>query len=156
MAKNKQYEKKLLELGIDRPINRRDLLQGMAMSAATLATVGLGGVERAFAAGARHSMYAPEKDPNYYPPGLSGLRGSHTGSFEAAHAHAWAGHTWDEVIELDEEYDLIVVGAGISGLTAAFDYKQRTGPDAKILIIDNHDDFGGHAKRVEFSHEGKT
>ena len=54
-----------------------------------------------------------------------------------------------------EEYDLVVVGAGISGLAAAH-YFKKARPDARILILDNHDDFGGHAKRNEFSHEGRT
>jgi len=49
----------------------------------------------------------------------------------------------------NEAYDLVVVGAGLSGLASAYFYRQRFGPDSKILILDNHDDFGGHAKRNE-------
>ena len=56
---------------------------------------------------------------------------------------------------LEEHYDLVVVGAGMSGLAAAYYYRQQVGPDARILILDNHDDFGGHAKRNEFHHEGR-
>ena len=43
----------------------------------------------------------------------------------------------------------------MSGLAAAYYYRQQVGPDARILILDNHDDFGGHAKRNEFHHEGR-
>ncbi|MEA2937074.1 MAG: spermidine dehydrogenase, partial [Alphaproteobacteria bacterium] len=50
--------------------------------------------------------------------------------------------------------DLVVVGGGISGLAAAWFYR-RAAPDARILILDNHDDFGGHAKRNEFMLDGK-
>jgi spermidine dehydrogenase len=53
-----------------------------------------------------------------------------------------------------EHYDLVVVGAGLSGLAAAFFYRQAK-PDARILLLDNHDDFGGHAKRNEFRY-GET
>ena len=53
---------------------------------------------------------------------------------------------------LEEHYDLVVVGAGMSGLAAAYYYRQQVGPNARILILDNHDDFGGHAKRNEFHH----
>jgi spermidine dehydrogenase len=52
---------------------------------------------------------------------------------------------------LKEQYDLVIVGAGISGLSAAHFYRKLAGPNARILLLDNHDDFGGHAKRNEFS-----
>jgi hypothetical protein len=55
--------------------------------------------------------------------------------------------------DLDEAYDLVVVGWGISGLAAAQYYRKRFGDDARILILVNHDDFGDHAKRNEF-HQG--
>jgi spermidine dehydrogenase len=155
MANQKISKKKALALGLGQPIKRRDLLHGMGMSAAVLAAFSAGVPRLTSAAVKDKSVYSPEKEPGYYPPGLSGLRGSHEGSFEVAHGHAWAGQSWDVKSDLDEEYDLIVVGGGISGLTAAFSYKQNNGPDSKILVIDNHDDFGGHAKRVEFSHEGR-
>jgi len=89
-------------------------------------------------------------NPSYYPPALTGLRGSHDGSNEHAHSLAWANKSdWGPTSNLEEEYDLIVVGGGISGLSAAFFYQQEHGKDKKVLILDNHDDFGGHAKRNE-------
>lgn len=96
--------------------------------------------------------YAPEKEAGYYPPAETGMRGSHDGSWETAHAMS-AGKHWDDPEHDSDSYDLIVVGAGISGLSAAFLYRQKAGAKAKILILDNHDDFGGHAKRNEF-HSG--
>lgn len=93
---------------------------------------------------------------DYYPPGLTGMRGSHAGSFEVAHGIAWEGKRWKQPGEqTDDTYDLVVVGGGISGLASAFLYRQQTGPDAKILVLDNHDDFGGHAKRNEFDVDGQ-
>ena len=83
------------------------------------------------------------------------MRGSHEGSFEVAHALAWNGQKPASYQQLNEHYDLVVVGAGLSGLAAAWFYRQRMGPDARILLLDNHDDFGGHAKRNEFHHDGR-
>ncbi len=93
--------------------------------------------------------------PGRYPPALTGLRGSHDGSFEAAHALR-DGDAPDFVgLPIAEDYDCVIVGAGISGLAAAFFYRKRQ-PGARILILDNHDDFGGHAKRNEFTIGGRT
>ena len=86
--------------------------------------------------------------PGYYPPLSEGLRGSHPGSFEAAHLIR-DGKRWDNPDDSEdtgETYDLVVVGGGISGLAAAYFFQKEAGPDARILIVDNHDDFGGHAK----------
>src|SRR5262249_8341345 len=91
-----------------------------------------------------------------YPPALTGLRGQHAGSFEVAHALVREGRTFSiAALAPEEHYDLIVVGAGISGLAAAYFYRQSVGRPVRILILDNHDDFGGHAKRNEFSVDGR-
>ena len=92
------------------------------------------------------------RNRHYYPPALTGMRGSHPGSFETAHSLR-DGTFWDSAgkpEDTGETYDLIVVGGGISGLAAAHFYRKATGPKSRILILDNHDDFGGHAKRNEF------
>lgn len=94
-------------------------------------------------------------EPSYYPPSRHGLRGSHPGSNEAAHARAWSGQSdWGNTTELNEEYDLVVVGGGLSGLSAGYFFQKEHGWDKKVLILDNHDDFGGHAKRNEHNIDG--
>jgi len=132
------------ELGMKRNITRRDFLNGVAVTAgAALMPWQL------FAAAGEGE---PEKSAEYYPPALTGLRGSHPGSFDAAHALR-DGTFWDAAgtpQDTGETYDLIVVGGGISGLAAAHFYRKAAGGNARILILDNHDDFGGHAKRNEF------
>jgi len=135
------------ELGMGHSISRRDFLNGVsiAVGASLLPAkspwLGLFGVPE--------PDFAPEKEPNYYPPAKTGLRGSHDGSWEVAHALR-DGKQWPEAVAENESYDLIVVGGGISGLSAAYFFRKFAGPQSKILILDNHDDFGGHAKRNEF------
>lgn len=126
-------------LGMDRPISRRDFCQGVAVGLGSLPLLAMS-----------DPLQAAPLPPDYYPPVLTGLRGSHPGSFETAHALARAGKTFPIPSEqTDRTYDLIVVGGGISGLSAAYFYLKHD-PAARILILDNHDDFGGHAKRNEF------
>jgi spermidine dehydrogenase len=132
------------ELGMGREITRRDFIHD-----AGLAALGLNLPIAAVAAG------DPGLAGQYYPPTRTGLRGSHPGAFEAAHALAREGMSFAAPRELEEEYDLVVVGAGISGLAAAYYYRARFGDDARILILENHDDFGGHAKRNEFHQGGR-
>jgi spermidine dehydrogenase len=131
------------ELGMKRNITRRDFLNGVAVTAGAAfmpwQLVAAGEVD-------------PEKSPDYYPPALTGLRGSHAGSFDAAHSLR-DGSFWDSVgtpQDMGETYDLVIVGGGISGLSSAHFYRKLAGTNARILILDNHDDFGGHAKRNEF------
>jgi spermidine dehydrogenase len=141
------------KLGMFRPIARRDFLNGVA--------IGIGGaIAWRCVPGLEWSTQAderfPQEEPGYNPPALTGMRGSADGSFEAAHAMR-DGNFWKSAgapIETKEVYDLVVVGGGISGLAAAYFYRKQN-PSARILILDNHDDFGGHAKRNEFRTGGR-
>ncbi len=139
------------KLGMDRPITRRDLLQGMGVVAGTSLVPGLALADAVLAA------ETDDQSPQKYPPGLTGMRGNHPGSFDVAHPLALEGRRdWGAVHRVDADiYDLVVVGAGLSGLSAAYFY-QRAHPQARILLLDNHDDFGGHAKRNEFQVKGQT
>lgn len=136
-------------LGMGCPIHRRDFLNGAAMSAATVSAMAL----------ADPSLAAPgaQDKPGYYPPTLNGIRGSQPGSFDIAHS-VRDGTFWqtaEKMSDTDGVYDLVIVGAGISGLSAAHFYRTAK-PNAKILILDVHDDFGGHARRNEYHLNGKV
>ena len=123
-------------------ITRRDFLNGMALSLAAGTTL------------SPLEILAAGRD-SYYPPSLTGMRGSHPGSFEVAHGLAHTGTSYSRPDSPTESgYDLVVVGGGISGLAAAYLYRQQVDTDRRILVLDNHDDFGGHAKRNEFTVDG--
>ena len=130
------------ELGMDRRITRRDFMNGAAMAIAAAAT------PLSFAQGTPEA----QDRPGYDPPAAHGLRGSHVGAFEVAH-RLRDGTFWTTAGQPEssgETYDLIVVGGGISGLSSARFFHQAAGKTARVLILENHDDFGGHAKRNEF------
>jgi len=136
------------ELGMSREITRRDFLNGISIAVGTSL---LANSTWLHAFGIPESPFAPEKDPSYYPPAKTGMRGSHDGSWEVAHdLRDGKDSAWANPVDDAESYDLVVVGAGISGLAAAYFYRKFAGQQSKILLLDNHDDFGGHAKRNEF------
>ena len=141
------------ELGMDRKITRRDFLDGVALAVG--GAVVASAVPRVF--GVSNLDSTPQKNPAYYPPALTGLRGNHEGSYPVAHSlrdHSF----WDSAgppENTGETYDLIVVGGGISGLAAAYFFRKHAGANARVLVLDNHDDFGGHAKRNEFRAGGR-
>ena len=137
---------------MDNQITRRDFLNGIALPVA-------GGALSLspLAAMAKQGIPASDSSDSHYPPALTGMRGSHPGSFEVAHGLALGGAKWAKPQRrTDDEYDLVVVGGGLSGLAAAWYFRERAGGGAKILVLDNHDDFGGHAKRNEFDVDGRT
>jgi len=142
--RDRAHDSRDQELGMRRRITRRDFINGVAV------TAGAAILPRHLLASDQAAE--PQNSPNYYPPALTGMRGSHPGSFEAAHSVRDGGF-WESAgkpEDTGETYDLIIVGGGISGLAAAHFYRKTTGNNARILILDNHDDFGGHAKRNEF------
>jgi spermidine dehydrogenase len=132
-------------LGMGAKITRRDFLNGVAI------TVGAAMIPAEMWAAAVADL-EPQNVSGYYPPAKTGLRGSHPGSFETMHqvrdSAFWGGAS--KPLDTRESYDLVVVGGGISGLAAAHYFRKAAGDKARILILDNHDDFGGHAKRNEF------
>ena len=143
----KSYDR---DLGMGRNITRRDFINGVALPI---------GAALVLPSWARPSAreFAPEQTSDYYPPLRTGMRGSHEGSFEVGHQlRDQRGWDFSDATDSGERYDLVVVGGGISGLAAAHFFLKHVGRDARILILDNHDDFGGHAKRNEFHYNGRT
>jgi spermidine dehydrogenase len=144
-------DKRDKDLGLGQSITRRDFLNGVAL------TVGGSLVPAEMAAALAFDIPpGAQSKAGYYPPALTGLRGSHEGSFEAAH-QVKDGFFWKDAGAPEPDgdtYDLVVVGAGLSGLASACLFRKEAGREARILVLDNHDDFGGHAKRNEFRQGG--
>jgi len=134
---------------MNRKITRRDFVNGIALGAAAF------GLRPIDALAKQHSPLSLI-GPDYYPPELTGMRGSHPGSFEVAHAVAMEGTRFSPPSEqTGPVHDLVVVGGGISGLAAAKLFRDRHDGPCSILVLDNHDDFGGHARRNEFNVDGR-
>ena len=61
-----------------------------------------------------------------------------------------------DVEDTGEEYDMVIIGGGFSGLGAAYQFHKKYGDTKKCLIIENHPVFGGEAKQNEFEVDGYT
>src|SRR3954467_6392540 len=136
------------QLGLDRRIPRRDFLNGVAI-----------GISGAYAAAAMPSLSAVQPAaPVDYPPARTGLRGNYPEAVAAFGPMTRGDFREFPSVQVDtrEQYDLVIVGAGISGLAAAHFWRRALGNAQKILLLDNHDDFGGHAKRNELTYQGRT
>ena len=137
------------DLGMHRRIPRRDFLNGVALGVAVAAVA-----RQALPLEARVQTAAA--DPAY-PPQRLGLRGQHGSaiqSFDALRRGTYATYPGIDV-DTRETYDLVIVGGGLSGLAAAY-FWHKALPNQRVLVLDNHDDFGGHAKRNEFVYQGRT
>lgn len=148
--------KKDHELGMHPQISRRDFLNGVASGAGASLLSGALNPATLLAAGVLDEPQLQDA-PSYYPPAKLGMRGNHDGSFAMAHRmrDGESAGALGEPADTGETYDLVVVGGGISGLAAAYRFRQQGGKNSKVLILDNHDDFGGHAKRNEFQVGGR-
>src|SRR5499427_1025583 len=150
--RNRQEER----LGMRSNIPRRDFLNGVALAIAGVALDGTTGATN----GERYELSGKGGVSNSenYPTLRSGLRGQYPAAvqeFDGIQNNKFSLIAMGEP-EPSEEYDLVIVGAGISGLSAAHFYRTALGTSQRILILDNHDDFGGHAKRNEFQHQGRS
>ena len=150
MSEQNEYR----DLGMDRRIDRRDFLNGVA--------VGVGALSSALhprpASAATRAQSTQSPAPDAYPPRRIGLRGQHASAVEAFGAIDSGKFSQFPGIDDDtrETYDLVIVGGGLSGLAAAYFWQRALGATQRVLILDNHDDFGGHAKRNEFVYNGRT
>lgn len=141
------------QLGMSRSITRRDFLNGVALGVGAIGYASLPSSAQSL----RQKTTPSADHVGANPPGLTGLRGSAPGSYDVAHALR-DGTFWEDAgtpSETGEAYDLVVVGGGISGLAAAYFYRKHAGDKARVLILDNNDDFGGHARRNEFHVNGR-
>ncbi|WP_374566369.1 NAD(P)-binding protein [Ideonella sp.] len=118
-------------------ITRRDFLNGVALATAP------------FGAAAATDPHTGHTDPIALRSGLQGQTDTAN-----ATAHAWRddpARFRDAAAEVDPEIeDLVVVGAGLSGLAGAHLFRQHAGRPVRMLLLDALDEVGGHARRNEF------
>jgi spermidine dehydrogenase len=140
------------ELGLDRAITRRDFIHGASLVVGSAVLPGVGQA-------AAEAAYGFDLGPDWYGPGGVGdyatAHGNTPDVVRVAHEireGRYAGSLRD-AIESGEVYDLVVVGGGFSGLSAAHHFR-RLHPGGTVLILDNHPIFGGEAKRNEFDVDG--
>jgi len=94
------------ELGMDCSITRRDFLDGVA--------VGVGAIGATRLLSSTEAKAGVQDTPGYYPPSRTGMRGSHDGSYDYAHALR-DGNYWKSAgnpVNTGESYDLII---GVDG-----------------------------------------
>jgi spermidine dehydrogenase len=140
------------QLGMDRAISRRDFLNGVAVTVGGVAVAGAGAWAVVRTGTGSHLGVEPIFETAGDPSALTELRGHNPESYDVMHAIR-DGSFWQSappIKSTGERYDLVVVGGGISGLAAAYEWKRRATGPVSILIIENHDDIGGHARRNEF------
>jgi len=148
---NRESTGEYRDLGMRRRIARRDFLNGIAV--AVTGAYAARRMETPLLAAAPQSAGVGV----VYPPGLTGMRGQYPAAVAEFDRIQKGGFASLEAVDVDtrEQYDLVIVGGGISGLAAAY-FWHRALPNQKVLVLDNHDDFGGHAKRNEFRYGGRT
>ena len=140
-------------LGMDAEISRRDFLDGVAITVGGTMVAASAGATAAHAQTASSQLPLPASPPSDYPPRITGLRGQTDAAMNAGHA-VRDGAAFSAPVDTGEFYDLVVVGAGMAGLGAAYFYRKQI-PHSKVLVIDACEDFGGHAVRNEFMVDGK-
>ncbi|MBX3636477.1 MAG: NAD(P)-binding protein [Rubrivivax sp.] len=164
MAKPADVDDRAADTG--RPITRRDFLDGVSIAVGSAAVGALAatgptraasptdhpaGAVASSATGASARPAGPAATDA--PPRRQGLRGFEPAAMEAGHALR-DGRGIGAIEDTGEAYDLVIVGAGMSGLAAAHFYREQR-PGATVLVLDACDDFGGHARRVEFEVDGR-
>ena len=133
-------------LGIDAPISRRDFLNGsLAAAGGALALP----VPAGSATGDTFTGYGGVGD-------YARANGDTWPVVQAAHRLRDGGFS-DALMGAAPDagrFDLVVVGGGIAGLSAAHRFRQLRSADARILILENHAMPGGEARQNEFEVEG--
>lgn len=138
-------------LGMNRPITRRQFIEGAAVAVASVA----GGALLAACSSDDGSATTTGSSTGAAPATATGMRGQTDDAYRVMHAIRDGAFDRDKgAADTGETYDLVVIGAGISGLAAAHLYRKNVKSDATVLLIDTADEPGGHARRNEFDVNG--
>lgn len=140
-------------LGMGSRITRRDFFNGTlaASGAALMAGCGRG------ASGDGNNPWAPSGSPWTGYGGVGDYawsNGNTRAVVDAAHGIRDGLYADPTMKTVDEEFDLVIVGGGFSGMTAAYEFFKRSAAGATCLLIENHPVVGGEAKQNEFDVDG--
>lgn len=143
---------------MDQPVTRRDFL-GSTLLASGAQLLDPFSPAHFFAQHPEQSLPGAAEDWN----GYGGV-----GEYAKSNGNTWevlsVGHRLRDsqtssdgkpVHDTGELYDCVVVGGGISGLSAALFFVRQAGPQARVLVLDNHPIFGGEAKQNDFEVDGQ-
>jgi spermidine dehydrogenase len=148
MSAKRQHEPGDEALGLNAPIDRRDLLNATLLAAGSVLLHSIAPV----------SLLAEEDWTGY--GGIGDYANSNGNTYEVMTAgHRIRDRVFEaapvDAIDTGERFDCVVVGGGISGLAAALFFQRQAQAEATALVLDNHPIFGGEAKRNEFQVDGQ-
>jgi spermidine dehydrogenase len=144
MMKRRVNDSEWGRLGLDAPISRRDFLNGSLTAAGSALALPAGSA-------------IADTFTGYGGVGDYALANGNTWPVvQAAHRLRDGGYSEAVIAAARDagQFDLVVVGGGIAGLSAAHRFRQLRGATARILILENHAMPGGEAKQNEFEVEG--
>jgi spermidine dehydrogenase len=137
-------------LGMNRRICRRDFLNA--------ALLGSGGI---LLSGASPTHLLAQQAPEWDGyGGVGDYRNCHGNTLDVMDAgHQLRDQPWEKlaqnITDTGEILDCVVVGGGLSGLSAALYFRNQAKSSWSCLVLDNHCVFGGFAKRNEFVVNGQ-
>lgn len=140
------------ELGLDSAITRRDFIYGGSLVLGG-AVAGCDAERPPVVVDTGDYSFAVGDD--WYGPGGSGdyasSHGNTPGLVKDAHEIRAGRYSLRprDAIDTGESFDVVIVGGGIAGLSAAHHFN-RLNPSGRALVLDNHPMFGGEAKRNDF------
>lgn len=140
-------------LGMNAPITRRDFVNGALAGSGAALLAGCGG-----SAGGGDGPLSPSGSTwtGYGGVGDYAWSNGNTQAVVDA-AHGIRDHSYPDtaVRPIDETVDLVIVGGGFSGMTAAYEFSKRGGAGRTCLLLENHPIIGGEAKQNEFIVDGR-
>src|SRR6516162_1862814 len=154
-------------LGLDARITRRDFVNGVLVGAGA-AVLGASSNDVAQASGpTRRTPGEPAAGaPAAAQDTFTGYGG--VGDYARANGNTWpvvqAAHRlrngqYDSAAlasaKAAGDFDLVVVGGGIAGLSAAHYFIKAAGVSRRVLLLENHAMLGGEARQNEFVVEGE-
>lgn len=144
-------------LGLEQPVTRRDFLGSTLLASGAQL---LNPLTPSHLLALRQGSSSPASAEDWNGHGGVGEYANSNGNtwevLSAGHRLRDAATPLDAAAALDtgETYDCVIVGGGISGLSAALFFLRQAGPASRVLILENHPIFGGEAKQNEFEVDG--